>query len=152
MFIGLGDTGIDYNFLNNKWTQDKGFILLIKCDQEFVTFYNNKFKVYQVYNLEVFITDNYNKTCPFKFRFYNYKNISIYCLIFNIINILYNSFLIKFYTKNKIISINILIIIESEFKRICLVTIIYNKNLKIINLIDFKFIIIKDYKFLITLN
>ena len=46
VFVRLGDIRVDCNFLNNKWIQDKGFILLIKYNQEFITFYNNKFKVY----------------------------------------------------------------------------------------------------------
>ena len=84
MFIRLGNTGIDYNFLNNKQIQNKGFISLIEYNQEFITFYNNKFKIYQVYNLEVFIINNCDEIYLFKFQFYSYKNISIYYLVFSI--------------------------------------------------------------------
>jgi hypothetical protein len=77
----------------------------------------------------------------------------MYKLIFlNIIYILYNKFFIKFYIKNKIINIYILIIIKLKLKRIYYVIVTYNKNFKIINIINFKFIIIKDYKFLIIFN
>jgi len=70
----------------------------------------------------------------------------------NIISILYNSYFVKFYTENEAIRAYILISIELELKRIYLTTIIYNKYLKIIGLIDFKLIPIKGYKLLVTFS
>jgi hypothetical protein len=70
----------------------------------------------------------------------------------NIINILYNSYFIEFYTKNEAIRAYILISIELEFKRTRFTIIIYNKYLKIISLIDLKLIPIKGYKFLVIFN
>jgi len=48
---GLGDTGSDCNFLNEDWAKSKGFVPLSQCDVEFITFYGNKFKTYNVYDL-----------------------------------------------------------------------------------------------------
>ena len=76
----------------------------------------------------------------------------IYLLFLNIVYILYKSYFIKFYTKNKAIKANILIFIEPEFKRMHFAIIIYNKYLKIIGLIDLKSISIKDYKFLVIFS
>ena len=73
-------------------------------------------------------------------------------MFLNIISILYNSYFIEFYTKDKAIRAYILIFIELELKRICLATIIRNKYLKIIGLIDLKLIPIKGYKFLIIFS
>ena len=82
VFVGLGDTGADCNFLNDEWAQGKGFVPLTECDQEFVTFYGNKFKVHQAYDLEVFITDDRDETRPFKLRFYGCKNVGTHRLVF----------------------------------------------------------------------
>jgi len=79
---GLGDTGSDCNFLNDEWAQSRGFVALAECDQEFVTFYGNKFKVYRAYDLEVFITDDRGETRPFKLRFYGCKNVGSHSLVF----------------------------------------------------------------------
>ena len=46
VYSRLGNTGSDCNFLNNDWAQNRGFTALAKCNQEFVTFYGNRFKVY----------------------------------------------------------------------------------------------------------
>jgi len=70
----------------------------------------------------------------------------------NIISILYDSCFIEFYTKNKAIRAYILISIELELKRTRLATIIYNKYLKIIGLIDFKLIPIEGYKLLVIFS
>jgi hypothetical protein len=78
---GLGDTGSDCNFLNDEWAQSRGFVALAECDQEFVTFYGNKFKVYRAYDLEVFITDDRGETRPFKLRFYGCKNVGSHSLV-----------------------------------------------------------------------
>jgi hypothetical protein len=61
------------------------------------------------------------------------------------IYILYKSYFIIFYIKNKIIRINIFIFIELELKNIYFIIIIYNKYFKVINLINLKSIFIKDY-------
>ena len=73
-------------------------------------------------------------------------------MLLNIISILYNSYFVEFYTKDKAIRAYILISIESELKRIYLAIIVYNKYLKIISLIDLKLIPIKGYKFLIIFS
>jgi hypothetical protein len=70
----------------------------------------------------------------------------------DIIYILYNGFFIKFHAKNKTVDAHILAAIESELKRTCHVTIIRDKNLKVIGSMNFKLIAIKDHKFLITLS
>jgi len=70
----------------------------------------------------------------------------------NIINILYNSYFIEFYTKDKAIRAYILISIELELKRTCFTTIIYNKYLKIIGLINLKLVSIKGYKLLVIFS
>jgi hypothetical protein len=70
----------------------------------------------------------------------------------DIISILYNSYFIEFYTKDKAIRAYILISIELELKRIYLIIIIYNKYLKIIGLISLELIPIKGYKFLVIFS
>jgi hypothetical protein len=70
----------------------------------------------------------------------------------NIISILYDSYFIEFYTKDKAMRAYVLISIELELKRICLTIIICNKYLKIIGLIGLKLILIKGYKFLVIFS
>jgi hypothetical protein len=70
----------------------------------------------------------------------------------NIISILYDSYFIEFHAKDEAMRAYILISIESEFKRTRLTTIIHNKYLKVISLIDLKLIPIKGYKFLVIFN
>jgi hypothetical protein len=70
----------------------------------------------------------------------------------NIISILCDSYFIEFYTKDKAIRAYILISIELELKRTYLTIIIYNKYLKIIDLIGLKLIPIKGYKFLVIVS
>ena len=79
--LGLKDTSSDCNFFNNDQAKSKGFVPLAQCNVEFVTFYSNKFKIYYIYNLDVFVIDNCSETRQHKLRFYSYKAIS-YCLIF----------------------------------------------------------------------
>ena len=81
--MGLRDTGSDCNFFNEDWAKYKGFVLLMQYNVEFVTFYSNKFKIYNAYNLTVFITDDCRETWLYKFRFYSCKAIS-YRLVFGI--------------------------------------------------------------------
>jgi hypothetical protein len=50
------------------------------------------------------------------------------------------------------VSTDILAAIEPELERTCLVTVIRDENLKIISLMDFKFVTIKGHKFLVTLS
>ena len=73
-------------------------------------------------------------------------------MFLNIINILYDSYFIEFYTKDKAIRAYILISIELELKRTHLTIIIYNKYLKIIGLIDLELIPIKGYKLLVIFS
>ena len=73
-------------------------------------------------------------------------------MFLNIINILYNSYFIEFYTKDKAIRAYILISIELELKRTRLTIIVDNKYLKIIGLIDLKLILIEGYKLLVTFS
>ena len=70
----------------------------------------------------------------------------------NIISILYNSYLVEYYTENEAIRAYVFISIELELKKIYLVIIIYNKYLKIIGSIDLKLILIKGYKLLVILS
>jgi len=70
----------------------------------------------------------------------------------NIVSILYNSYFVEFYTKNEAIRAYILISIELELKKTCLIIIIYNKYLKIIDLIDLKLIPIEGYKLLVIFS
>jgi len=70
----------------------------------------------------------------------------------NIISILCNSYFIEFYTKDEAIRAYVLISIELELKRTRLTTIIYNKYLKIIGLIDLKLISIEGYKLLVIFS
>ena len=79
--LGLRDTSSDCNFLNNNWAKSKGFIPLAQYNIKFVTFYSNKFKTYYIYNLNVFVINDYLETRQYKLRFYSYKAIS-YCLVF----------------------------------------------------------------------
>ena len=81
--LSLEDTSFNCNFLNNNQAKLKGFIPFTQCDVEFVTFYSNKFKVYYIYNLNIFITNNRIKTRLYKLRFYKCKATS-YCLVFRI--------------------------------------------------------------------
>ena len=73
-------------------------------------------------------------------------------MFLNIISILYNSYFIEFYTKDEAIRAYILISIELELKRTCFTTIICDKYLKIIGLIDFKLISIEGYKLLVIFS
>jgi hypothetical protein len=70
----------------------------------------------------------------------------------NIISILYDSCFIEFYTKDEVIRAYILIFIELELEKTCLATIICNKYLKIISLINLKLVLIKSYKFLVIFS
>jgi len=70
----------------------------------------------------------------------------------NIISILCDSYFIEFHTENEAIRAYVLISIESELKRTRLATIIYNKHLKIIGLIDLKLIPIEGYKLLVIFS
>jgi hypothetical protein len=70
----------------------------------------------------------------------------------NIISILYDNYFIEFYTKDEAIRAYILISIELELERTRLTTIIYNKHLKIISLIDLKLVSIEGYKLLVTFS
>jgi hypothetical protein len=70
----------------------------------------------------------------------------------NIISILRDSYFIEFYTKDEAIRAYILISIELELKRTCLTTIIRNKYLKIIGLIDLKLVSIEGYKLLVIFS
>jgi len=70
----------------------------------------------------------------------------------NIISILYDSYFIEFYTENEAIRAYVFISIESELKRTRFATIIYNKYLKIIGLIDLKLIPIEGYKLLVIFS
>jgi hypothetical protein len=70
----------------------------------------------------------------------------------DIISILHNSYFIEFHTEDEAIRAYILTSIESELKRTCLATIIYNKHLKIIGLIGLELVPIKGYKFLVIFS
>ena len=70
-------------------------------------------------------------------------------MFLNIISILRNSYFIEFYTKDKAIRAYILISIELELKRTRLTIIVYNKYLKVIDLINLELILIKGYKLLV---
>jgi hypothetical protein len=70
----------------------------------------------------------------------------------DIISILHDSYFIEFHAKDEAMRAYILISIESELKKTCLATIIRNKYLKIIGLIDLKLVPIKGYKFLVIFN
>jgi len=70
----------------------------------------------------------------------------------DVISILRDSYFVEFYTENEAIRAYVFISIESELKRTRLATIIYNKHLKIIGLIDLKLIPIKSYKLLVTFS
>jgi hypothetical protein len=70
----------------------------------------------------------------------------------NIINILYDSYFIEFYTKDEAIRAYVLISIESELKRTRLTMIVYNKYLKIISSINLKLVSIESYKLLVTFS
>jgi hypothetical protein len=70
----------------------------------------------------------------------------------NIISILYNSYFIEFYTKDEAIRAYVLISIELELKRTRLTTIIRDKYLKIIGLIDLELISIEGYKLLVIFS
>jgi hypothetical protein len=70
----------------------------------------------------------------------------------DIISILYDSYFIEFHAKDEAIRAYVLIFIELELKRTCLATIVRNKHLKIIGLIDLKLISIKGYKLLVTFS
>jgi hypothetical protein len=70
----------------------------------------------------------------------------------NVISILRDSYFVEFHAKNEAIRAYVFISIELELKRIRLATIIYNKYLKIIGLIDLKLIPIKGYKFLVIFS
>ena len=73
-------------------------------------------------------------------------------MFLNIISILRDSYFIEFYAKDEAIRAYVLISIELELKRTCLATIIYNKYLKIIGLIDLKLISIEGYKLLVIFS
>ena len=73
-------------------------------------------------------------------------------MFLNVISILCNSYFIEFYIKDKAIRAYILISIELELKRTHLTTIIRNKYLKIIGLIDLKLVPIKGYKLLVIFS
>jgi RNase H-like domain found in reverse transcriptase/Reverse transcriptase (RNA-dependent DNA polymerase) len=79
---GLGDTGSDCNFVNDHWAKAHGFLPLTTCDQEFITFYGNKFKATNAYDIETFVTDDRGETRPFKLRFYGCQNAAQYRLVF----------------------------------------------------------------------
>jgi len=70
----------------------------------------------------------------------------------NVISILRDSYFVEFYAENEAIRACVFISIKSELKRTRLATIIYNKYLKIIGLIDLKLIPIKGYKLLVTFS
>jgi hypothetical protein len=70
----------------------------------------------------------------------------------DIISILYNSYFIEFYTKDKAMRAYILISIELELERTHLATIICDKYLKIIGLIGLELVPIKGYKFLVIFS
>jgi len=72
-------------------------------------------------------------------------------MFFDIITILRNYSLIKFYSKNQPITYSF-IFIKIELMRSSFCIIIYNKDIKIIYIIYLKFIIIKGNKFDIALN
>ena len=73
-------------------------------------------------------------------------------MFLNIISILYDSYFIEFYTEDEAIRAYILISIELELKRTRLTTIIYNKYLKIIGLINLKLVLIEGYKLLVIFS
>jgi hypothetical protein len=92
-------------------------------------------------------------------EFFQYQDLNIirlyryiYLLFLNIVYILYKGYFIKFHTENEAIRANILISIEPELERTRFTTIIYNKYLKIIGLIDLKSVSIKGYKFLVIFS
>jgi hypothetical protein len=70
----------------------------------------------------------------------------------NIISILHDSYFIEFYTKDEAIRAYVLISIELELERTRLATIIHNKYLKIIRLIDLKLVSIEGYKLLVIFS
>jgi len=76
---------------------------------------------------------------------------TIYLKFFDIIIILSNYSLIKFYSKNQVITCSF-ISIKIKFIQLSFCTIIYNKDIKIIYIIYLKFIIIKGNKLDIILG
>jgi transposase InsO family protein len=80
--VGLGDTGSDCNFLKDEWAQSKGFVASTQCEQDFVTFSGDKFKVLRAYDLEAYVTDDRNETRPFKLRFYGCQGVGSHNLVF----------------------------------------------------------------------
>jgi hypothetical protein len=73
-------------------------------------------------------------------------------MFLNVISILRDNYFIEFYTKDEAIRAYILISIVSELKRTRLATIIRNKYLKIIGLIDLELVSIKGYKLLVIFS
>jgi len=70
----------------------------------------------------------------------------------NIISILRDSCFVEFHAENEAIRAYILISIELELERTHLTTIICNKYLKIIGLIDLKLVPIEGYKLLVIFS
>jgi hypothetical protein len=70
----------------------------------------------------------------------------------DIISILRDSYFIEFHAKDEAMRAYILISIESELKRTRLATIIRDKYLKIIGLIDLELVSIEGYKLLVIFS
>jgi hypothetical protein len=84
VYASLGDTSSNCNFVNDHWAKAYRFLPLTTCNQEFITFYSNKFKATNAYNIKTFVTNNRGETRPFKLRFYGCQNAAQYRLVFGI--------------------------------------------------------------------
>ena len=60
------DSLVDNNFINNNYTKNYRFILLVTCNKEYITFNRDTFIVYYIYNLIVTVTNNRGAIKVFK--------------------------------------------------------------------------------------
>ena len=60
------DSLVDNNFIDDNYTKNYGFILLVTYNKEYITFNRDTFIVYHVYDLIVTVTDDRGATKVFK--------------------------------------------------------------------------------------